>query len=106
MELADPPAKTRNLIARWREIVKPGVYRQSGGRQKKYHELRFLRNERWIIEEELQIAIRNKENRQPAQPQSFQPRERRNEQRTVGPFREVDRPQRQQSQQDDETGPS
>ena len=32
LELADPSAETRNLIARWRDIVKPGVYRMSGGR--------------------------------------------------------------------------
>ena len=34
LELADPSSETRNLIARWRDIVKPGVYRQSGGRWK------------------------------------------------------------------------
>ena len=32
LELADPSAETRNLIARWRDIVKPGVYRMSGGK--------------------------------------------------------------------------
>ena len=48
LELTDPSAETRNLIARWREIVKPGVYRMPGGRWKKYHELRFLRNEKKI----------------------------------------------------------
>ena len=44
LELADPSAEIRNLIARWRDIAKPGVNRQSGGRWKKYHEPRFLRN--------------------------------------------------------------
>ena len=58
IELADSSAKTRNLIARWRDIVKPGVYRQSDVRWKKYHEPIFLRNERWILEEQLQTAIR------------------------------------------------
>ena len=93
--------ETRNLIARWRDIVKPGVYRQSGGRWKKLHEPRFLRNERRIIEERLQRVIRNIESRQPTQPQGFQPQERRNEQWTVDPFWEVDRPQRQQLQQEE-----
>ena len=37
LEQADKPAETRYLIARWRDIVKPGVHRQSGGRWKKYH---------------------------------------------------------------------
>ena len=58
LEMADPSAESRNLTARWRDIVKPGVYRMSGGRWKKCHEPRFLRNER-RIEEQLQIAIRN-----------------------------------------------
>ena len=59
LEIADPSAETRQLIARWREIVKPSIYRQSGGRWKKYHDLKFLRNERRIIGEQLQQAIRN-----------------------------------------------
>ena len=42
-------SETRHLIVRWREIVKPGVYRLSGGRWKKYHEPRFLRNERKLF---------------------------------------------------------
>ena len=79
LELADSSAKTRNLIARWRDIVKPGVCRQSGGRWKKYHEPRFLRIERRIIEEQLHTAIRNVENRRAEQLQGFQPQERRNE---------------------------
>ena len=78
LELADPSAETRNLIARWRDIVKRGVIRQSGGRWKKHHEPRFLRHERRIIEEQLQIAIRNIDSRQADQPQGFQPQERRN----------------------------
>ena len=35
LELAVPCEETRNRIARLRDIVKPGVYRQSGGRWKK-----------------------------------------------------------------------
>ena len=34
LERNDPSAETRNLIARWRDIVKPGVHRISGGRWK------------------------------------------------------------------------
>ena len=55
LEAADSSAETRQLIARWRDIVKPGIYRQSGGHWKKYHEPKFLRNERKIIEERLQL---------------------------------------------------
>ena len=57
LEAADPSAETRQLIARWRDIVKPGIHRQSGGRWKKYHEPKFFRNERKIMEERLQLAI-------------------------------------------------
>ena len=106
LERTDPSAETINLIARWRDIVKPGVYRMSGGRWKKYHEPRFLRNERKIIEEQLQIAIRNLQNNNPNQPEGFQPQERRNEQWTVDPFWETDRPQRPQtSTSTDNTAP-
>ena len=35
LEIAAPSAETRNLIARWHNIVKPGIYRQCGGRWKK-----------------------------------------------------------------------
>ena len=97
LERTDPSAETINLTARWRDIVKPGVYRMSGGRWKKYHEPKFLRNERKIIEEQLQIAIRNLQNKNPNQPEGFQPQERRNEQWTVDPFWETDRPQRPQT---------
>ena len=93
LERTDPSAETRNLIARWRDIVKPGVYRMSGGRWKKDHEPRVLRNERKTIEEQLQIAIRNLQNKNPNQPEGFEPQERRNEQWTVDPFWETDRPQ-------------
>ena len=106
LELADPPAETRNLIARWRDIVKPGVYRMSGGRWKKFHEPRFLRNERKYIEEQLQVAIRNLQINPSNQPEGFQPQERRNEQWTVDPFWETDRPQRQQALTENDNTPS
>ena len=94
LERADNSAGTRYLIARWRDIVKPGVYRQSGGRWKKYHEPKFLRNERRVIEEQLQQAIRNVENQNQQEPAGgFQPETRRQEQWTVDPFWDVDRPQ-------------
>ena len=80
LELTDPYTETRNLIAQWRDIVKPGVYRMSRGRWKKYHELGFLRNKRKIIEEQLQIAIRNSQNKTANQTEGFQPQERRLEQ--------------------------
>ena len=83
LELADHSAETRNLVTHWRDIVKPGVYRQAGGRWKKHHEPRLLPNERQIKEEQLQIAIRIIDNGQTNQPQGFQVRQRRNEQWTV-----------------------
>ena len=90
LEIADLSAENRQLIVRWRDIVKPGIYRQSGGRWKKYNEPKFLRNERKIIEEQLQLDIENF-------PRQQQPQERRNEKWTVDPFWEVERPQRQQT---------
>ena len=41
------------LTTRWKEIVKPGIYRVTGGRWKRYHDLKILRNERKVIEERL-----------------------------------------------------
>ena len=51
MEAANPTAETIELINRWREIVKPGIYRLTGGKWKRYDEPKFLRNERKVIEE-------------------------------------------------------
>ena len=94
LERAENSAETRYLIARFRDIVKPGVYRQSGGRWKKYHEPKFLRNERRVIEEQLQQAIIKVENQSQQEPAGgFQPETRREEQWTVDPFWDVDRPQ-------------
>ena len=61
-----------------------------------------LRNEPKQSNTREQIAICQ----QAEQPQGFQPPERRNEQWTVDPFWEVDRPQRQQPQPEDQPGPS
>ena len=106
LERADKSAETRYPIARWRDIVKPGVYRQSGGRWKKYHEPKFLRNERRVIEEQLQQAIRNVENQNQQEPAGgFQPETRRQEQWTVDPFWDVDRPQTP-ANTEDRPGPS
>ena len=51
LERIDSSQETINLIERWRNIVKPGIYRLSNGKWKKYHEPKFLRGERKIIEE-------------------------------------------------------
>ena len=93
LEIADSSIETRNLVARWRDIVKPGIYRHSGGRWKKYHESTFFRNERRIMEQQVQQAIGNLvgENQQPEG--GFQPQTRRQVQWTVDPFWGVDRPQ-------------
>ena len=47
LEQNDTSEETVELIKRWREIVKPGEYRISGNRWKKYHpqdmkEMNFL----------------------------------------------------------------
>ena len=51
IEAANPTAETIDLINRWREIVKPGIYRLTGGKWKRYHEPKFLRNERKVIKD-------------------------------------------------------
>ena len=57
LERIDSSQETANLIARWRNIVKPGIYRLSNGKWKKYHEPKFLRGERKTIEEKLAEII-------------------------------------------------
>ena len=52
-------AEVTKLTIRWKEIVKPGIYRITGGRWKPHHEPKFLRNERKVIEERLQLLINN-----------------------------------------------
>ena len=105
LERTDPSAETRNLIARWRDIVEPGVYRMSSCRWKKYHEPRFLRIQRKIIEEQLQIAIRNSQNNPLNQPEGFQPQERRNEQWIMDRFWETDCPLRPQTSTENDNTP-
>ena len=101
----DPSVETAELIQRWKDIVKPGIYRLTGGKWKKYHEPKFLRSERKVIEERLQQIMRGREQhdlRQKIGPQQnggFQPQTRRSEQWTVDPFWEVDRPTPAQQQQ-------
>ena len=55
----DQSEDTQRLIARYREIIKPGVYRKSGGKWKRYHEPKSLRPEKLQIEEKLLIIITN-----------------------------------------------
>ena len=50
LESIDSSQETTDLIERWRNIVKQGVYRLSNGKWKKYHEPKFLRNERKTFE--------------------------------------------------------
>ena len=107
----NPSTETTELVQRWKDIVKPGIYRLTGGKWKKHHEPKFLRNERKLIEERLQQIVRGREQgdlRQKIGPQQsggFQPQTRRSEQWTVDPFWEVDRPTPTQQQQN-LTGPS
>ena len=61
LEEIDSSQETTNLIERWRNIVKPGIYRLSNGKWKKYQEPKFLRNERRVIEEKLTEIIRRLE---------------------------------------------
>ena len=94
---ADSSAETIELIQRWKEIVKLGIYRLTGGKWEKYHEHKFLGNERKVIEERLQQIIRGREQgglRQRFGPEhigGFQPQTRRSEQWTVDRIWEVDR---------------
>ena len=98
LEAADSSPGTTELIQRWINIVKPGIYRLTGGKWKKYHEPKFLRNERKVIEERLQQIMKEQQQgdlRQRIGPQhsgGFQPQTRRSEQWTVDPFWEMDRP--------------
>ena len=61
LERIDSSQETANLIERWRNIVKPGIYRLSNGKWKKYHEPKFLRGERKIVEEKLAEIIKRLE---------------------------------------------
>ena len=56
----DSSAETTELIQQWKDIVKPGIYRLTGGKWKKYHETKLLRKERKVIEERLQQIMRGR----------------------------------------------
>ena len=56
----DSSAETTELIQQWKEIVTPGIYRMTGGKWKKYHQPKFLKNKRRVIEETLQQIIRGR----------------------------------------------
>ena len=53
--------ETTDLIGRWRNIVKPGVYQLPNGNWKKYHEPKVLRDEGRTMEERLSELIRRLE---------------------------------------------
>ena len=92
LEAIDSSQETTDLIQRWRDIVKPGNYRMTGGKWKKYHEPKLFRNERKVFEERLQHIINGREQGDlcqrngPQQKGGYQPQTRRAEQWTVGPF--------------------
>ena len=60
LDKIDNSQETIDLIERWRNIVKPGIYRLSNGKWTKYHEPKFLRGERREIEERLSEIFRKK----------------------------------------------
>ena len=92
----DSSVETTELIQRWKDIVKPGNYRLTGGKWRKIHEPKFLRNERKEIqktEHQIKRGRQQGDLRQRIGPQhngDFQPQTRRSEQWTVDPFWEVD----------------
>ena len=110
LETIDSSQETTDLIRRWREIVKPGVYRMTGGKWKKYHEPKFLRSEKKVFEERLQQIIDCRQQpdlRQligPQQRGGFQPQTRRAELWTVDPFGYLDRPTPAQPSQQEQPG--
>ena len=112
IEANNPSQETTELIQRWRDIVKPGIYRMTGGKWKKYHEPKFLRNERKVIEERLkqiensqkQVDLRQRIG--PQQKGGFQPQTRRAEQWTVDRFWDIDRPTPAQLIHNDQPGSS
>ena len=112
IEASNLTAETIELINRWREIVKPGIYRLTGGKWKRYHEPKFLRNERKVIEDRLQQIIKNRETADLRQRISlkqtggFVHPTRHSEQWTVDPVWDVDRPTPAQTSTQDRLGPS
>ena len=74
IEKINSSQETTDLIEKWRNIVKPGVYRLSNGKWKKYHEPKLLRGERRTIEQRLSEIIRRIERvaveiKKPAKPE-------------------------------------
>ena len=61
LDKIDSSQETANIIERWRNIVKPGIYRLANDKWKKYHEPKFLRSERRVTEEKLLEIIRRLE---------------------------------------------
>ena len=59
LEKLDQSEETVERIKRWREIVKPGEYRVSGGIWKRYRPPKYQRNEQIQIESKLWEVIRN-----------------------------------------------
>ena len=86
LEAIESSQETTELIQRWRDIVKLGIFRMTGGKWKKHHEPKFLRNERKVIGERLQQIQNGREQgdlRQligPQQKGGYQPQTRRAEQ--------------------------
>ena len=60
---SDLSAEITVLIVRLRNIVKPGVYRLSNGRWKKYHESRFRRIKGQVIQKRLVLIMQQAEAR-------------------------------------------
>ena len=105
-------AEITELTTWWKEIVKPGIYRMTGGRWKRYHDPKFLCNERKVIEERLQLFINNwpqEDLRQKICPQNkggFQTQTGHSEQWTMDSFWDLDRPTPVKQHQSDRPGPS
>ena len=57
----DSSAETTKTVQRRQDKVKPGIYRLTGGKWKKYHEPKLIQNERKVIEERLQRIMRGRE---------------------------------------------
>ena len=105
-------AEITEQTTRWKKIVKPEFYRMTGGRWKRYHELKFLRNERKVIEERLQLLINNwpqEDLRQKTGTQNkggFQPQTGHSEQWTVDLFWAMNQPTPVQQHHSDRPGTS
>ena len=56
----DPSVETTELVQRWQDIIKHGIYALTGGKWKKYQEPKFLRIERIVIEQRIQQMMRGR----------------------------------------------